>query len=219
MRIVTLLARAAALSALLATPALAEGKKDRAQEAVAAARAKVDIAAKLGATGEVPRLQAAAAAALRTAEEDLKQNHKDQAIAGANHAQQLAEEAIGYTQRNQADAASAQVNAASAGTAAAQDQAAQAKADAAAANARAAAAEQAAASAQADAAAARAAPPVVVTQPAAPTTATVTTETTAATPVARTTTTRRVVKRPVRHTTHTVTKPAAVKTTTTVTTQ
>ena len=212
MRTLPLIAPLLAGIALAAAPAAAEGKKDRAQEAVAAARAKVEIANKLGATGEVPRLQAAAAAALRTAEEDLKGNHKDQAIADANRAEQLAEEAIGYTQRNQAANADAQVNAATAGAAAAQDQAAQAQAAADAANARAASAEQAAAAAQADAAAARAAPPVVVTTPAPATTATVTTETTA--PAAPAATTRKVVRKPVRHTA----ARAGVKTTTTVTT-
>lgn len=211
-------ARLLALPAMLAlatSPALAEGKKDRAQEAVAAARAKVEIAAKLGATGEVPRLQASASAALRTAEEDLRRNHKDLAIADANHAQQLAEEAIGTTQQRQAGAADAQIGAAAATTAAAQQDAAAAQAQAAEANARADAAQRAAASAQADAAAARAAPPVVVAQPAE---ATVTTETTTTAPSVAP---RRTVRRVVHRTTHRPVARAATSTkvTTTVKTQ
>jgi hypothetical protein len=198
--------RAVAMTALLvATPALAQGKKERAEDAVVAARAKVDIANKLQPVGEVPRLQAAAAAALRLAEDDLKADRKVKAVETANRAQQLAEEAIGISQREQANAT--QTNA--------QVQAAQAQAAAADANARAAAAEQAAAQAQAQAAAARATP-VVVAQPA-PAETTVTTETTAA-PAPRVTTTKRVVRRPVRRTTAARSAAPAVRTTTTVST-
>jgi hypothetical protein len=201
--------RAVAMTALLvATPALAQGKKERAEDAVVAARAKVDIANKLQPVGEVPRLQAAAAAALRLAEDDLKADRKVKAVETANRAQQLAEEAIGISQREQANATNAaQTNA--------QVQAAQAQAAAADANARAAAAEQAAAQAQAQAAAARATP-VVVAQPA-PAETTVTTETTAA-PAPRVTTTKRVVRRPVRRTTAARSAAPAVRTTTTVST-
>ena len=125
--------RALCLSALLATsasPALARGKMDRAREAVAAARAKVDAAAKVSATGDVPRLQAEAAAALRTAEEDVASSRKDEAIAQANRASQLADTAIGISVRNNNAAAnasadvavSAQVDAANAQAAAADAQ-------------------------------------------------------------------------------------------------
>ena len=209
---------AAVASALLfgATgPVMARGKMDRAREAVAAARAKVEVAAKLGASGEVPRLQAEAAAALRTAEEDVASSRKDEAIAQANRASQLADTAIGISERNRN--ANANVNAAvavdaqqQAASANAQAQAATAQADDA--NARAAAAEQAARAAQADAAAARAAP--------APTTV-VTTETTktAAVPATRTVVKAkpRVVKKTVSRTTP-VRAATTEKTTTTVTT-
>ena len=82
-------ARAVPVTPWLATsasPALARGKMDRAREAVAAARAKVDAAAKVSATGDVPRLQAEAAAALRTAEDDVASSRKDEAIAPADRA-------------------------------------------------------------------------------------------------------------------------------------
>ncbi|KQS03074.1 hypothetical protein ASG11_01350 [Sphingomonas sp. Leaf357] len=211
---------AAVASALLfgaAGPVMARGKMDRAREAVAAARAKVEVAAKLGASGEVPRLQAEAAAALRTAEEDVASSRKDEAIAQANRASQLADTAIGISERNRN--ASANVNAAVAVDAAQQAAAANAQAQAATAqaddaNARAAAAERAARAAQDEAAAARAAPAP------APTTV-ITTETTktAAVPATRTVVKAkpRVVKKTVRSTTP-VRAATTEKTTTTVTT-
>lgn len=211
--------RGVALATLfaVAVPVTAADRRDRAREAVAAARAKVETSAQVNGAGEVPRLQAEARAALRAAEEAFDHKKEGDAIAAANRAQELAETAIGIGQRNQA---SVQAGAA-ADAAAAQSQAAAAADQAAAANARADAAEQAAATAQADAAAARAAPPLVVAPPAPETTTTVKTETSAA-PV-RTTTrrvaTRRVVKKPVRRASTTVVRPAAVKTTTTVTTK
>ena len=127
-----------------ASPGVARGKMDRAREAVAAARAKVDAAAKIGATGEVPRLQAEAAAALRTAEEDVASSRKDEAIAQANRASQLADTAIGISERNRNAAANVNTAVAvdaqqQAAAANAQAQAATAQADDA--NARAAAAE------------------------------------------------------------------------------
>ena len=156
----------AAMSAALAfsTPALAAGKHERAEAAIAEARAKIDASAKVGASAQTPRLQADAAAALRTAEERLARGDKEEAIAAAHRASQLADTALGEAQHART------VNA-QAATANAQDAAADAQAQAAAANARANAAEQAAASAQADAAAARATPPpapVVMVAPLAP---------------------------------------------------
>ncbi len=214
MRNLSIVARGACISALLLAPTMpvfAQGKADRAREAVAAARAKVEVAAKLGAIGDVPRLQAQAQAALRMAEEDLAGMSKDKAIADANRASELADTAIGVAERNRR--ADATVNAAVAVDA--QQQAAEA-------NARAAAAEQAAANAAADAAAARAAPPPapVVIQAPAPTT-TVTTETVKSTTAAAAPR-KRVAKRTVRKVTRkpVVRARAAVteKTTTTVTT-
>ena len=197
----------AALAAMmiLSSPASAEGKADRARQAIAAASAKVDAANKVGATGEVPGLQAEAAHNLATAKEMLAAGHKEDAIAAANRATAIADTAIGKTQQSQ----NAQVSAVA-------DAAANAQQDAAAANARAAAAEQAAAAASADAAAARAAPPVVVAP--APVATTVSTETTKTSAVASSTPVKKkvVVKQSARK----AAPRAAVteKTTTTVTT-
>jgi len=193
----------AALAALmvLSGPASA-GKEDRAKQAIAAASAKVDAANKVGASGEVPGLQAEAAHNLATAKELLAAGHKSDAIAAANRAIALADTAIGKTQQNQ----NAQVGAVA-------DAAVSAQQDAAAANARAAAAEQAAAAASADAAAARAAPVIVAPAPA---TTTVQTETVKSSSVAVAPKKKVVVKQSTRK----PTGRAAVteKTTTTVTT-
>jgi hypothetical protein len=202
--------RALFASALLlssATPAFARGKTDRAHEAIAAAKAKVEAANKLGASGEVPRLQAQAQAALRSAEEDLAAKRKDQAIAEANRASELADTAIGISERNRSEAANADRTAA-----------VDAQQEAAAANARAQAAEQDANAAAADAAAARAAPPpapIVIAPPSPPTTTTVTTETvkTAVPVVRKKVTVRKPVRRVVKR------SGVAEKTTTTVTTK
>jgi hypothetical protein len=191
---------------MLATPAIAEGKADRARAAIAEATGKIDAANKLGANGEVPRLQAEAQAALRAARENLASGRKEEAISAANHASTTADLAIGEAQKNRANADQAQRANAEATAAAAQQ-------DAAAANVRADAAQQAAASAAADAAAARAAPPVIIA-PAAPTT-TVTTETVKTAAPARTVK-RAPVRRTVKRTT--VAPAVAEKTTTTVTT-
>lgn len=197
---------AAGLSlALATTPAFAEGKADRARAAIAQASGKIEASGKIGVSGDAPRLHAQAQAALRTAQESLASGHKEDAIAQANHASELADMALNQAQRDRTNAAHAQ-------QAQAASVAINAQADAAAANARADTAEQAAAAAAADAAAARAAPPVVVAAPA-PTT-TVTTETTKAVTAAKPAV-RRVV-RTVRH--PGVKATATEKTTTTVTT-
>ncbi|QNQ12178.1 hypothetical protein H3Z74_22365 [Sphingomonas alpina] len=203
--------RALCVSALLlssATPAFARGKTDRAHEAIAAAKAKVDAANKLGASGEVPRLQAQAQAALRSAEEDLAAKRKDQAIAEANRASELADTAIGISERNRNEAVNAERAAA-----------ADAQQEAAAANARAQAAQQEANAAAADAAAARAAPPPapIVIAPPAPTTTTITTETVKSAAPATVARKKVTVRKPVRR----VVKRSgtAEKTTTTVTTK
>jgi len=205
----------AALSAALAlsTPAFAAGKHERAQAAIAEARAKIDASAKVGASAQTPQLQADAQAALRIAVERLARGDKVEAIAAAHRASQLADTAMGETQRARASNAQA-------ATAEARDAAADAQVQAAAANARADAAQQATANAQADAAAARATPaPIVMVAPPTPTT-TVTTEVVKATPVAtrRTVAKRRVVRRTVRATA----RPApgvTTKTTTTIKTE
>lgn len=210
-KLLSLGATAASALVLMASPVHAEGKADRARAAIAEARGKVQTLGTLGAAGEAPRMVAQAQAALRSAEDNLKGGNKDEAIADALRASEIADTAVGVVRRDQATAAaSAQADAAATADAA--------QADAAAADTRAAQAEQATAAAQAEAAAARAAPPVVVAAPE-PTT-TVTTETTrTAAASTRTTphrTTTRVVKR--KPASRTATRPATVteRTTTTV---
>ncbi len=188
-----------ALLVLAMTPAVA-GKGDRAQAAIAEARGKVDAANKAGTAGQVPGLQARAQAALRTAEEDVARGDKEQAIADANHASELADMAIGESNKLRMENEQARHADAMATTAAAQQ-------DAAAANARAEAAEQSAAQAGAQVEAMRNAPP-----PPAPTTTTVTTEE----HHVRATSSPRVVHRVVRRTTPAVSEKKT--TTTTVTT-
>jgi hypothetical protein len=181
---------------LMAGPAFAEGKGDRAKEAMAAAAAKVEAANKIGATGETPRLQAQAQAALRAAHESYAAGHKEESIAQANRATQLSDEAIGTTQKNRAQDNREQRAATEATAAAAHE-------DAAAANARADAAQQSAAIATAQANAARAATPVVVASPA-PQATTITTESeehsSAAPSVTKRPVAHHVVHRQVRHT-------------------
>jgi hypothetical protein len=155
--------------ALLAAPVLAEGKGDRAQKAIAEAQGKVDAAGKAGAAW-TPDLQSRAEAALRAAHEDVSAGHKEQAIADANRASELADMVIGHAAQARDAATSAQIANAAAQTAAAQQQAqdaqqqaAAASQDAAAANARADAAQQQAAAAQQQAAAAVTTAPATTT--------------------------------------------------------
>lgn len=172
----TLLAGAAALVACTAVPALAEGKGDRAQKAIAEARGKIDAAVKAGTIQHVPGLQARAEASLRAAQEDIAAGHKEQAIADANQASMLADTAIGEANKQQAENAAADRANAAATTAAATDAAVSAQQDAAAANARANAAEQSAAAANAQAEALRNTPPPAPAPAPVATTTTVTTE-------------------------------------------
>jgi len=206
-------ARSALFSVLMilgAAPVLAEGKHDRAKEAMAAAQAKIDTANKIGAAANTPRLAAEAEAMLRTAHEDLSRGNKDQAIQDANRAAQLADVAIGEAQHHRDEMAQHQQANAAAVAADAQNQAADA-------NARADAAQQAAQQAAAAAEAARNATPVVVAAAPAPVSTTTTTTVEQDRTIAHTAPT---AKRVVRHTapakrTGTV---AREKTTTTVTT-
>ena len=210
MRFPTILACLSGVALIAVPPALGQGKKDRAREAVATAQAKVDAASKVGAAGEVPRLLAEAQGALRAAQEDLARDKKTDAIADANRASTLADQALGEAQRAKLNRARDDKQAADAAAA----DAARSASDA---NARAAAAEAAAA-------AARNAPPpapVVIAAPPpppTPTSTTVTTETVSPAPkvVTRAATRKRVVTRR-----HVVRKaaPATVKTKTTVTTR
>jgi hypothetical protein len=195
---------ATALLVMVVSPALAfPGKGDRAQAAIAEATGKVDAANKAGVGGQVPALQARAQAALKASQEDVAAGNKEQAIADANHASELADMAIGEANRNRTEAEHARNADAAASTAAAQQDAAAAQQQAAAANARADSAQQQAAAASAQADALRNAPP--------PTTTVTTVEkdvhTTPARPI-----THKVVHRTVQPAT------TAEKTTTTVTT-
>jgi hypothetical protein len=209
------LSTAALSSALLfSSPALAAGKADRARAAIAEATGKVDAAAKIGTAGDAPRLNAEAAAMLRQAKQNLASGHKEEAFDDANRASQLADTAIGVSQRTRTEAEQAQRANAEASAAVAQQ-------DAAAANARADAAQRAAAAAAADAAAARAAPPVVIATPAAaPISTTITTAETVTTPVTvrRATAKSTVKRRVVRHNAPRAKAAVARKTTTTTVT-
>jgi hypothetical protein len=207
MRNMSNLGRGVALAALLAvtaSPALAEGKGDRAQKAIAEARGKVDAAERAGTTGDVPGLTARANAALRAAEEDVREGHKVAAIQAANRASELADTAIGVSNKQRDDTQAAMNADAAARTDAARQQAAAAQDAAAAANARADTAQQQAAAAQAQADALRNQPPVATVT---------TTETTKH--VASAAPTHRVVRRVI---THPVTRSANATERTTTTT-
>jgi nitric oxide reductase activation protein len=180
-----------------ASPAFAGGKNEQATAAIAAAEAKIDAANKVGASGEVPHLQARAGAALRAAKNDLNHGEKDQAILDANRAAELADQAIGESQKAQAGKAAIQ-----------QGAAAEAAEEAAAANARADAAQRAAT--------ARPTPVVIAPVAAAPTTSTtVTTDTNTSAAVTH----RRATHRTVHHRPRRSGVGARVRTTTTVTSQ
>jgi len=188
---------------MLATPAFAEGKADRARAAIAEASGKIDAVDKVGVGAETPRLTARAAAQLRTAQESLKAGHKEDSIAQAHRASELADIALGEAQKRHAEMQAAHVDQQAAAAVAVQD-----------ANARADSAQAAAASAAADAAAARAAAatPVIVAQPAPAPTTTVTTET------VKSATTHPVKKKVVVRKPASTARAVSERTTTTVTT-
>ncbi|MDE1915464.1 MAG: hypothetical protein KGJ57_08495 [Sphingomonadales bacterium] len=146
---------ATALALSLTTPAMAEGKADRAREAIAAAEAKIQAADTAGAGTLLVSEQAHAREELATAKEALASGHKDDAIADANHASMMAEANLGEAQRRKSAMNQARVAAAHAQVAAANQQAADAQQQAQDANARAAMAQNAAATSAADANAAR----------------------------------------------------------------
>lgn len=135
---------AGALALAISAPAYAEGKGDRAQKEIAAARAKVDSAKSMGASSELPVGVARAEEALKTAQEEASAGHKDAAIKDAIHAQAMADAALGEMQKRRNAAMTEQQQVAAEQTAAAQSQAAEAQNQASDANARAAAAQQAA---------------------------------------------------------------------------
>ena len=207
---------AAAISAAIPASA-SEG--DRARQAIAEARGKVEASEKIGAATVAGDVHSQARIELDRAEDLLSHHHKTEAISAANRASMLADQAtvtadrrkVGAEREGRRDAeAAAAVNGARAD--AAQQSAADASANAAAAN-------QAATAAAAEASALRNAPK------AAPTTTTVTTE---ESKVVQPTTTTRVTSRvvparvvPAHRVTHVTKVPSGVvaeKTTTTVAT-
>ena len=143
---------ASVLALVLGTSVHAEDKKDRAQEAIAAAEAKIQAAQTAGAGSATPDQVARAREVLADAREELHQGHKTAAIADANHAAALAESSIGETQRQVTASASDAVQQAQAVAADARQQAADANARAASADQAAAASAQQAQAAQASAA-------------------------------------------------------------------
>jgi hypothetical protein len=149
---------ASSAMALAVTAPAQAGKGDRADEAIAAAEAKIHTAETLGTSTEVPRATAEARAALATAREFRAAGHKSSSIQAAIRASALADTAIGELQRRKDDTLAAVQDGASAAqeqAAAAQQQALTAQQQAADANMRADAAQQAATTSAADAAAAR----------------------------------------------------------------
>lgn len=204
------LVRTAGLSFLLAATAMPvlAGEADRARQAIAAAQAKIDAAAKAGADATAGLPLAQARDSLISAKARLERGRKEEAISDAQHASELADRAnvVGQDRRVAAER-TGRLNA-EASAASAQDSAAAARD-------RAAAAQTEAANANAEATALRNAPapaPVIV-------------ETPAPAPVATTVaTTHTHVVRPARRATrHVVTHPARAavavdKTSTTVTT-
>ena len=135
-----LAALAPALALILAAPAFAEGKGDRAQKAIAAAEAKLETARASGAATDMPQEFAHAQQALSDAKEDVGAGKKEDAIMAANHAGALAD-AVVLEQQKHKDMAAArqhemaehQVDAAQQTAVAAQQTASSAQADAAAA--------------------------------------------------------------------------------------
>ncbi len=165
-----LLPRAIGISALLAMTSLSvtahAGLADEARKAIAAAKAKIEAGDKIGASGEAATIQVQARDALHRAEAEFGKGEKNEAIAEAKHAGDLADQAIVLTDKRKQMAEQAGRHEAEAAAGAAQQSAAvsaaranSAEATAADAQARAAAAQQSAASANAQADAMRDAPP------------------------------------------------------------
>lgn len=204
------------LAVAWSSPAMAEGKADRAKKAIAVAEAKISAADTAGADTMLAVDQAKAKQALADAREDLSAGRKEEAIETANQASMIADANLGEAQRLKAARTAARVEAAKTDAAIAQAQASEATQQAAAqqvaaANERAASAEQSAQAAQQEALAARATAQAAMEQKAAVET-TVTTQNTgrvAAKKVVRT----RVVKKPANTTTR-VAGPVATTTTT-----
>lgn len=145
----------AATALALSVPALAAGGEDRARTAIAAAEAKIQTAADLGAATSTPEQIAEARATLALAKESFKRDRNEQSVEQAVRAQAQAEAIIGRLQANNQQAVADERAARDAEVSAANRQAVSAQQQAADANARAAAAERSAAASAAQAQAAR----------------------------------------------------------------
>lgn len=140
MRPINLIVRAIAVSATLAAamPGVAfAGQNDRAQMAIAEARGKISAGNMVGAAVDANNLQMRAKATLNDAEALLSKGKKTEAIAAAQQASLLADQAIAMTNDSKAAAADNAVANAEASAASAQQAAAASAQNAAEANARA----------------------------------------------------------------------------------
>ena len=140
MRTLNQIVRGIAVSATLALalPGVAHaGMNDRAQAAIAEARGKISAGNIVGAGQETIGLQTRAKASLNEAEALLSKGKKAEAIAAAQQASILADQALAMTATRKETAATTAVGNAEAAAAAAQQSAASATQQAAAANARA----------------------------------------------------------------------------------
>lgn len=140
MRTLNQIVRGIAVSATLALalPGVAHaGMNDRAQAAIAEARGKISAGNIVGAGQETIGLQTRAKASLNEAEALLSKGKKAEAIAAAQQASMLADQALAMTATRKETAATTAVGNAEAAAAAAQQSAASATQQAAAANARA----------------------------------------------------------------------------------
>jgi hypothetical protein len=147
---------ATALCLSFASPAYAEGKADRARQAIAEAQTKIETAESMGTSTAQPAQTAEANAALAHAKENLAAGHKPEAIEDAIRASALADTALGLMQKHaqqHSEAVQAQAHADSTAQAQATVDAAHQQADMA--NDRAARAENSAAASANDAAFAR----------------------------------------------------------------
>jgi hypothetical protein len=175
---------------LLSSTAVYAGEQTRAEAAIAEASGKIEAGDKAGVGTQAPELQKQAHEALMTAQDLLSHHKKSEALSAAQHAGELADQAMVVANRHKSEADSHRRDdqrdaeaRAHESAAVADTRANSAEAATAAANTRAAVAEQASATANAQADAMRNAPPVI----APPTTTTVTMtahDDTVATPVA-----------------------------------
>jgi len=75
------------------------GEETRAEAAIAEAKGKIDAGDKVGAADQAPDLQGQARQALITAQDLLSHHHKSEALATAQHASELADQALATANR------------------------------------------------------------------------------------------------------------------------